>query len=41
MTFMTKLRKIVAFLSGKTVTHRACDITRAEAARIMNIGVYS
>lgn len=41
MKIITTLRKIAAILSSKSVSHRGCDISRAEAARIMNIGVYS
>tara|TARA_R110002096_G_scaffold300622_1_gene495351 strand:- start:149 stop:268 length:120 start_codon:yes stop_codon:yes gene_type:complete len=39
MTFLKSL--FTAIFSGKTGTHRACSVSRADAARIMNISAYS
>jgi|TARA_R110002167_G_scaffold146841_1_gene338518 hypothetical protein len=39
MTFLKSLLRSI--FSGKTATHRACSVSRADAARIMNISAYS
>jgi len=41
MKITTTLRTIVTFLRGKSVSHRGCDISRADAARVNSFAAYS
>jgi hypothetical protein len=38
---ISTLRTITAFLRGKTISNRGCDISRADAARIQSSVAYS